>query len=115
MKLKELGNLLNDQQTLYYEKDNHDIAINNGWYVMEKNKTIRTGKMLSNSIDELIVMNEQPQCLLDVNDVAERLGLSRQNITYHIKNENYKKVPKPSFYYENKSYKKYFWSMDQFE
>lgn len=115
MNLKELGKLLNDQQTLYYQKDNHDIAINNEWYVMENNETIRTGKMQTNSIDELIEMSDQPQCLLDANDVADKLGLTRQNITNHVKNENYKKVPKPLFYYENKSYKKYLWSVDQFE
>lgn len=115
MNLKELGKLLNDQETLYYKKNNNEVAVNNGWYAISKDQNIRTGKMPTNSVDELIEKNDEPQCLLDANDVAERLGLTRQSITHHIKNENYKKFPKPLFYYENKSYKKYFWSIDQFE
>lgn len=115
MNLKEIGKLLNNQKTLYYKKNNHEIAINNNCYILKKDQTIHVRKKTTNNIDSIIEENDKPQRLLDANDIAERLGLSRQNITHHIKNENYKKFPKPLFYYENNSYKKYFWSPEQFE
>ncbi len=115
MNLKEVANLLNDEKTLYSEQGGHDIAINDGIYVMKKANAIYTGKLKSNSIDDVIKEGSEPQQLIDVNEVAKILGFTKQNINMHVKNQNFKVIPKPLFYYENKSYTKYFWVAEQFK
>ncbi|HDF9271892.1 TPA: hypothetical protein PE957_002613 [Staphylococcus aureus] len=115
MNLKDIANLLNDEKTLYTQQGGQDIAVNEGVYIMEKNNTIYTGKLQNNNLDDLIRESSEPQQLIDVNEVARRLGVTRQNVTMHVKNKNFKFVPKPLFYYENKSYTKYFWVAEQFE
>ncbi|HDB3129680.1 TPA: hypothetical protein O6L53_002737 [Staphylococcus aureus] len=82
---------------------------------MKKSNAIYTGKLKSNSIDDVIKESAEPQQLIDVNEVAKILGFTKQNINMHVKNQNFKVVPKPLFYYENKSYTKYFWVAEQFE
>ena len=81
MNLKDIANLLNDKKTLYMQQGGYDIAVNEGVYIMEKNNTIYTGKLQSNNLDDLIRGNSEPQQLIDVNKVAERLGVTRQNVT----------------------------------
>lgn len=115
MNLKDIAKLLNDENTLYTQQGGNNIAVNKGVYIMEKNNTIYTGKLQSNNLDDLIHESSEPQRLIDVNEVAEIFGVTRQNITMHFKNKNFKVVPKPLFYYENKSYTKYFWVAEQFE
>ncbi|EGQ1387227.1 hypothetical protein I2Q09_001341 [Staphylococcus aureus] len=82
---------------------------------MKKSNAIYTGKLKSNSIDDVIKEGSEPQQLIDVNEVAKILGFTKQNINMHVKNQNFKVVPKPLFYYENKSYTKYFWVAEQFK
>ncbi|HEA0113314.1 TPA: hypothetical protein RU532_002618 [Staphylococcus aureus] len=82
---------------------------------MKKSNAIYTGKLKSNSIDDVIKEGSEPQQLIDVNEVAKILGFTKQNINMHVKNKNFKVVPKPLFYYENKSYTKYFWVAEQFK
>ncbi|HDE5291307.1 TPA: hypothetical protein PDD81_002681 [Staphylococcus aureus] len=82
---------------------------------MKKSNAIYTGKLKSNSIDDVIKESAEPQQLIDVNEVAKILGFTKQNINMHVKNQNFKVVPKPLFYYENKSYTKYFWVAEQFK
>ncbi|HDZ8817141.1 hypothetical protein GZ159_09540 [Staphylococcus aureus] len=82
---------------------------------MKKANAIYTGKLKSNSIDDVIKEGSEPQQLIDVNEVAKILGFTKQNINMHVKNQNFKVIPKPLFYYENKSYTKYFWVAEQFK
>ncbi|MDN8823101.1 hypothetical protein Q0M41_13665, partial [Staphylococcus aureus] len=81
MNLKDIANLLNDEKTLYTQQGGQDIAVNEGVYIMEKNNTIYTGKLPNNNLDDLIRESSEPQQLIDVNEVAERLGVTRQNVT----------------------------------
>ncbi|MCO4346322.1 hypothetical protein MTQ93_09720 [Staphylococcus agnetis] len=114
MKLQQIGHFLSDQKTLFLEIQGNDIAVNDGAYVLRKDNTLYTGKLKSNNLGDVVKESSEPQQLIDAVKVAEMLGMSKNNVLIHVNNENFDKVPKPVFYYTNKSYKKYFWLSEQF-
>lgn len=113
MNLKEIAKILNDDNTLYFEQKECEIAVNKDIYIIKKYDSIYTGRF--ENLDDVINEISEPQNLIDINGIAESLGLTRQNINYHVRQKNYKAVPKPMFCYENKTYTKYLWSSEQFE
>ncbi|MFU0767374.1 hypothetical protein [Staphylococcus warneri] len=115
--LSEINKILNDTETLYFKlKEDYELAINKDMYVIEKNGNINYGRIKDTNIDiDKIVQDvSEAQKIIDANEVAEILGMTKQNVNKSMRNHFYERIPKPLFYYENKSYTKYFWLRSQF-
>lgn len=115
--LGDINNILNDTDTLYFKlQEDYELAINKNMYVIEKNGHINYGRIKETNIDidKIVQKVSEPQKIIDANEVAEILGMTKQNVNRSMRNHFYERIPKPLFYYENKSYTKYFWLKSQF-
>lgn len=115
--LGDINKILNDTDTLYFKlKEDYELAINKDMYVIEKNGHINYGRIEERNIDidKIVQKVSEAQKIIDAHEVAEILGMSKQNVNRSMRNHFYERIPKPLFYYENKSYTKYFWLKSQF-
>lgn len=114
MNLKEIKELLNKENTIYTELGGHELVTDNESYVMETENGFVADTLESNDLSYLDEKHNQPTEILGLMEVAEKLGMTRAGVNYAIKNNSFKKVPKPLFYSNIKDGKRYFWLESQF-
>lgn len=113
MRFKEIQEILNDEHTLYTEKEGSYLAVNKqkGKYIVETNGMYFLHDLESNDISNIDI---EPIEIVGKLEIEEQTEYSRETIRYALSKKRFDKVPKPQFVFKKNTRTTYYWLSSQF-